>query len=145
MKIIIVADNQASKFILNEENLGFKYNDYVLFADLVRGSYDRNRRVWKDNKWVLLPTRLVVHYHQVTKKFEAERIVSGLLVNEHPVVIVGCDPYISESFLTERLKKVFGEENVMVLHTPLSDERPVEVNLEGLWRDALSSEKEVVY
>lgn len=125
MKIIVVSDKQASKFINNKKNLGVKDNEYVLFGDLINGINEEEQHVWAGDRWVDEPARLVVHNQQITELNEIGYLIAGLLYADHHTVIVGCDPYTVSDYLTDELKKAFGEENVILLlptlHTGLSE------------------------
>lgn len=119
MKIIVVADKQASRFLNNKSNLGFNSEDFALYGNIMKG-VKGVERVWDGDRWVNGPTHLVVHNQQITKRYEIQRIVSALLIGGYETAIIGCNPTTTAVHLTHRLREVFGYENVTVIYPNLN-------------------------
>lgn len=123
MKIIIVADKQASKFLNNPHNLGLTDEHSVVTGNIVEGINDVNRVIWDGERWVNEPTHLVIHDQQVTKISEAEHLVAMLQHYDYncDTIIIGCDPYTPLGRLIFRLEKVCGYNNVMVVRPSIDE------------------------
>lgn len=119
MKIIVIADEQASTFLSDHINLGETPERFVLSGDIIKGNYAQGRIAWNGERWEDIPPALVVHNRQVVNTNQVEPLIAGLIEAGHDNVIIGCDPDIAEAYLIPSLKDVFPVNKVHLLMTSL--------------------------
>lgn len=112
MRIILVVDKKANKFLSNLWNIGPVDKHSVVTWNIVKSVKGAGRFKWNGEPWEDESPPAVVHNQQVTKVSEIQDLISGLLIGEYETAIIGCDPFNTTIQLTHKLREVFGSENV---------------------------------
>lgn len=116
MRIILVADEQANKFLSNLWNIGPVDKHSIISGDIVKSVKDAGLFKWNGEPWDDESPPVMVHNRQVTKVSEIQDLISGLLIGEYETAIIGCDPFFTAIQLTHKLREVFGSENVTEIY-----------------------------
>lgn len=112
MRIILVVDKKANKFLSNLWNVGPVDKHSIISGDIVKSVKGAGILKWNGEPWEDESPPAVVHNQQVTKVSEIQDLISGLLIGEYKTAIIGCDPFNTTIQLTHKLREVFGSENV---------------------------------
>lgn len=119
MRIIVVVDKKASKFLSNRLNVGPVDKHSIVTWNIVKSVKGAGRFKWNGEPWDDESPLAVVHNQQVTKVSEIQDLISGLLIGEYETAIIGCDPFNTTIQLAHKLRKVFGSENVTEIYPNL--------------------------
>lgn len=117
-KIIVVADEKASKFLSNPWNIRPVDKHTILTGNIAYGINGAGRFAWGGKRRAEDYPTVAVHDRQVTKISEIQGVIAGLLIGEYETAIIGCDPEVAP-YLTRRLRDVFESENVIVIYPHL--------------------------
>lgn len=112
MRIILVVDKKANKFLSNLWNIGPVDNHSILHGNIVKSAKGAGLLKWNGEPWDVESPPVMVHNRQVTKVSEIQDLISGLLIGEYETAIIGCDPFNTTIQLAHKLREVFGSENV---------------------------------
>ena len=116
MRIILVVDKKANKFLSNLWNIGPVDNHSIITGDIVKSVKGAGRFKWNGEPWDDESPPVMVHNRQVTEVSEVQDLISGLLIGEYKTAIIGCDPFNTTIQLTHKLREVFGSENVTEIY-----------------------------
>ena len=116
MRIILVVDKKANKFLSNLWNIGPVDNHSIITGDSVKSVKGAGRFKWNGEPWDDESPPVMVHNRQVTEVSEVQDLISGLLIGEYKTAIIGCDPFNTTIQLTHKLREVFGSENVTEIY-----------------------------
>lgn len=119
MRIILVVDKKANKFLSNLWNIGPVDKHSIISGDIVKSVKDAGLLKWNGEPWDDESPPVMVHNRQVTKVSEIQDLISGLLIGEYKTAIIGCDPFNTTIQLAHKLRKVFGSENVTEVYPNL--------------------------
>ena len=119
MRIILVVDKKANKFLSNVWNVGPVDNHSIITGDIVKSVKGAGLFKWNGEPWDDESPPVIVHNLQVTKVSEIQDLISGLLIGEYKTAIIGCDPGNAVIQLAHKLRKVFGSENVTEVYPNL--------------------------
>lgn len=115
MRIILVVDKKANKFLSNLWNIGPVDKHSIITGDIVKSVKGAGLLKWNGEPWDDESPPVMVHNRQVTEVSEIQDLISGLLIGEYKTAIIGCDPFNTTIQLTHKLREVFGSENVTVI------------------------------
>ena len=119
MRIILVVDKKANKFLSNLWNIGPVDKHSIITGDIVKSVKGAGLFKWNGEPWEDESPPAVGHNQQVTKVTEIQDLISGLLIGEYETAIIGCDPGNTVIQLAHKLRKVFGSENVTEVYPNL--------------------------
>ena len=119
MRIILVVDKKANKFLSNVWNVGPVDNHSIITVDIVKSVKGVGLFKWNGEPWDDESPPVMVHNRQVTKVSEIQDLISGLLIGEYKTAIIGCDHGNTVIQLAHKLRKVFGSENVTEVYPHL--------------------------
>ena len=112
MRIILVVDKKANKFLGNLWNIGPVDKHSIITGDIVKSVKGAGLFKWNGEPWDDESPPVMVHNRQVTKVSEIQDLIGGLLIGEYETAIIGCDPFNTTIQLAHKLREVFGSENV---------------------------------
>lgn len=116
MRIILVVDKKANKFLSNLWNVGPVDKHSIITGDIVKSVKGAGIFKWNGEPWDDESPPVMVHNRQVTKVSEIQDLISGLLIGEYETAIIGCNPGNTAIQLTHKLREVFGSENVTEIY-----------------------------